>query len=106
MGEVCTEQVVSDGYRGPDRRRQGLLGKLERATIGLVRSKWIAALVTAFVVSWCFHVVEKHSDRKVEHTQNVLKCTITQVGAAQGLNGRHRVSVTPILEACEKQAGK
>lgn len=103
MGEIRTDEVVSDDYRGPDRRRPGLLGKIERATIHMVRSKWVASFIVAVAVSWCFHIVEDKNDRKLEHQQEVTLCVVQRVHSQPPLPKR---SVERILQQCEKQEGK
>lgn len=105
MAEVQADNVVSAGHPDPDRRRGGFLGKFERATIKLVRSRWVAMFAVAFAVSWCFHVVEERSDRKIERTQQTVECTLNRVIQAQAQSHR-RIAVGPILEACEKQPDK
>ena len=106
MEEPSSDTVVSPSYRGTDRRRSGPLNKLERAIIHMVRSKWVAAFVTAFVVSWSFHVVEERADRRLERQQGVTVCVIQGVATQQQLRPRYRVSVAAVLQACEKHEGK
>jgi hypothetical protein len=106
MAQVQNHDVVSADYRGPDRRRSGVL-RLERWIIALVHSRWIAAFVTALVVSWCFHVLETRSDRKLERQQHVVICVIDGVEQAQqGEPSSARISIRPILEGCQEHRGK
>jgi hypothetical protein len=98
MAQVQNHDVVSADYRGPDRRRSGVL-RLERWIIALVHSRWIAAFVTALVVSWCFH--------KLERQQHVVICVIDGVEQAQqGEPSSARISIRPILEGCQEHRGK
>lgn len=106
MAKVQAHDVVSDSYSGPDRRRGGILGRLERAVIFAVRSRWIAMFMVAFAVSWSFHVVEGHADAKLERQQNINVCVIKSVAEQQRIipHGQ-RVSVGAILTRCEKLEG-
>jgi hypothetical protein len=114
MAEVQDHQVVSHHYVGPDRRRGGPLGTLQRGVIKLVRSKWIAMFAIAFAVSFAFAQVDNIGERRLERQQEVIICTIKGVADAQ--IGAYeddpeavkipRVVVGPILKGCEKQAGK
>jgi hypothetical protein len=106
MAKVDTNDVVSSSYVGPDRRRSSPLRRIERLIIRMVRSKWVAAFVTAIMVSWCFHIVEERADKKLAVQQYITDCTVTKVAEVQAFGGRRRVEVAPILEACKKQAGK
>jgi hypothetical protein len=114
MAEVQEEQVVSHQYHGPDRRRGGPLGALQRGVISLVRSKWIAMFAIAFAVSFAFAQVDNIGERRLERQQEVIVCTIKAVADAQIGEFEHdreatkipRVVVGPILKACEEQAGK
>jgi hypothetical protein len=63
--------------------------------------------VTAFAVSWGFHVVDERADRKIERQSAILECTIQGMASKQALTDpSERVDMRPILQACEKHEGK
>lgn len=106
MAKVQSNDVVSAAYCGPDRRRGGPV-RLQRWIITLVRSRWVAAFVTAFVVSYSFHALETRTDHKIERQQQLTMCVIKGVDEAQRQVGPSvRVELGPILQQCEKQPGK
>lgn len=107
MEQVQSDDVVSTYYRGPDRRRGGILGRVERLTIRLVRSRWVAMFAIATAVSWGFHVVEKRSDDKIESQQRVTVCVIDTVARQQPTTPiGQRISVSTVLQQCQKHKGK
>lgn len=108
MAPIQTDDVVSRSYRGPDRRRGGSLGKLQRGVVRLVHSRLIAMFAIAFAVSWSFHLVDQVSEHRIERNQRIIVCTLTGVARAQELDGNKntRVEVSPILKACEQREGK
>jgi hypothetical protein len=106
MAQVQNHDVVSASYCGPDRRRSGVV-KIERWTIALVRSRWVASFVVAVIVSYCFHILEDRQDQRLEHQQRITLCVIDTVAKQQQVEPDGvRVSLRPILEGCEKHRGK
>ena len=106
MAKIQTNDVVSPSYRGPDRRRSGPI-RLQRWIITLVRSRWAAAFITALAVSYCFHLLEIRSDRKIERAQAIIECVVYGVDKAQqGNPPPPRVNIGPILQQCQHHGGK
>lgn len=106
MAKVQTHDVVSYDYAGPDRRRSGLVGKLQRGLIWTVRSRWVAMFAVAFAVSFAFQQVDNIGERRVERQQRILTCVISGVANSQALTPEQRVKVTPILQVCEDREHK
>lgn len=106
MAEVQSDNVVSRDYRGPDRRRGGILGKLERGLIKTVRSRWLAMFVVAFAVSYGFQQVDNIGERRLERQQKITLCVIDAVAKAQRVQPHLRTNVGSILEVCEERRSK
>lgn len=104
MDQVQANPDLPNGGPRLDRRRGGVLGRSQRALVSVMRSRWVAMFVIAFAVSWAFHQVDEIGQHRLEHQQHVLTCTIEGVARAQTLSN-NRVTIGPILQACEKQVG-
>lgn len=65
----------------------------------IIHNRWIAMAVVAVSVSWCFHIVERRSDEKIQQEQAVLSCVIKTTADLQGQIPR--LNLRGILRACE-----
>lgn len=106
MAEVQIDNDLrNDGYDGADRRRTGVVARGRRLLVLIIRSRWIAMFAIAFAVSWSFHQVDEISQHRLEQQQRVTLCVIKAV-VVQQLESDDRVTIGPILQACEKHSGK
>jgi hypothetical protein len=70
----------------------------------LIHNRFVAMAIVAFSVSWCFHIVEKRSDEKIQQEQAVLSCVIKTTADLQGQIPR--LNLRGILNACEGKERK
>lgn len=78
--------------------------RLTRLVDSFMHSRWLAAGVMAFAVSYGFHIVEEEGQERLDKQQHILACVVKETAYAQQLIGaKERVILTPILKKCEKQ---
>lgn len=106
MAEVQGNNNLRDDRDGGDRRRSGVIGRGRRLLTSLIRSRWVAMFAIAFAVSWSFHQVDEISQHRLEQQQRITLCVIQAVVIQQQIYPSNRVSIGPILQACEKHDGK
>jgi hypothetical protein len=95
--------LPNHGSGANDRRRR----HLTRMAINVARSRWLAMFAIAFAVSWSFHQVDEIGQHRLERQQRITQCTIKEVAFQQSeADSGMRIAVKPILQQCEKQAGK
>lgn len=105
MGTPVQENCRVDGIHEPthDDQHHSPTSLIMR----IIRSRWTAMTAVAFAVSFSFHLVERHTDSKIQAQSNLTHCVVIRISEQSSNNWTtFQIDSRQILKDCEEHRSK